>query len=113
LTADVGEQVTDAELAARFRRDPELLTAVYDRYIRDIHRYVAGRLDAQAAEDLTAEWTNQPLRGSSGTAEFGRCGSRAAVRRGRRSPVRRTTGPCSPTRPPDARPTAATGAAPP
>lgn len=55
MTAEVGEQVAGAELAARFRRDPETFTAVYDRYIRDIHRYVAGRLDAQAAEDLAAE----------------------------------------------------------
>ncbi|MBC6456391.1 RNA polymerase sigma factor [Actinomadura sp. HBU206391] len=55
MTADVGEQVTDAELAARFRRDPESFTTVYDRYIQAIHRYVAGRLDAQAAEDLAAE----------------------------------------------------------
>lgn len=55
MTADVGEQVTDAEFAARFRRDPETFTAVYDRYIREIHRYVAGRLDAQTAEDLAAE----------------------------------------------------------
>jgi RNA polymerase sigma-70 factor (ECF subfamily) len=28
---------------------------VYDRYFRDIHRYVAGRLDRQAADDLAAE----------------------------------------------------------
>jgi len=55
LTADVGEQVTDAELAVRFRRDPESFIAVYNRYIKDIYRYVAGRLDAQAAEDLAAE----------------------------------------------------------
>jgi RNA polymerase sigma factor (sigma-70 family) len=55
VTAEVGEQVTDAELAARFRRDPDRFTAVYDRYFTDIHRYVAGRLDVQAADDLAAE----------------------------------------------------------
>jgi RNA polymerase sigma-70 factor (ECF subfamily) len=55
VTAHVGDQVTDAELAVRFRRDPELFTAVYDRYVRDIHRYAAGRLDAQTAEDIAAE----------------------------------------------------------
>jgi len=33
LTADVGEQVIDAELAVRFRRDRESFTAVYNRYI--------------------------------------------------------------------------------
>jgi RNA polymerase sigma factor (sigma-70 family) len=55
VTAGVGEQVTDAELAARFRRDPERFTAVYDRYFGDIHRYVAGRLDVSVADDLAAE----------------------------------------------------------
>ncbi|WP_082309815.1 RNA polymerase sigma factor [Nonomuraea sp. SBT364] len=55
MIADVGEQVTDAELAARFRRDPEQFTAVHDRYYRDIYLYVAGRLDTQNAEDITAD----------------------------------------------------------
>ncbi|GAA2381748.1 RNA polymerase sigma factor [Nonomuraea africana] len=55
MTAGVGEQVTDAELAARFVRDPELFTLVHDRYFRDIYLYVAGRLDAQAAEDIAAD----------------------------------------------------------
>ena len=55
MTAEVGEHVTDAELANRFRKDPQEFTAVYDRYFRDIYLYVAGRLDAQAAEDLAAE----------------------------------------------------------
>ncbi|GAA2650590.1 RNA polymerase sigma factor [Nonomuraea recticatena] len=55
MTADVGEQVTDAELAAGFARDPELFTVVHDRHFRDIYLYVAGRLDAQAAEDIAAE----------------------------------------------------------
>ena len=55
LTADVGEPLTDTELAARFHRDPELFTTVYNRYIRDIYRYVAGRLDTQAADDIAAE----------------------------------------------------------
>ncbi|WP_188196973.1 RNA polymerase sigma factor [Nonomuraea sp. SYSU D8015] len=55
MTADVGECVTDAELVARYRRDPESFTAVHDRYFHDIYRYVAGRLDTQAAEDITAE----------------------------------------------------------
>ncbi|MBC6459831.1 RNA polymerase sigma factor [Actinomadura sp. HBU206391] len=55
MTADVGEQVTDAELVARFRRDAEQFTAVHDRYFRKIYLYVAGRLDVQAAEDIAAE----------------------------------------------------------
>jgi RNA polymerase sigma factor (sigma-70 family) len=55
VTADVGEQASDAELAARFKGDPDSFTAVYDRYVQDIHRYAAGRLDAQSAEDVAAE----------------------------------------------------------
>jgi len=55
LTADVGGQASDAELATRLRRDPELFTAVYDRHFRAIYPYVAGRLDVQAAEDIAAE----------------------------------------------------------
>jgi RNA polymerase sigma-70 factor (ECF subfamily) len=54
-TAEVGEHMTDGELAARFRHDPDRFTAVYDRYFDDIYRYVAGRLDVQAADDLAAE----------------------------------------------------------
>ena len=30
-------------------------TEVHDRYFADIYRYVAGRLGAQAAEDVAAE----------------------------------------------------------
>jgi len=55
VSAEVSEQVTDAELVARYRRDPDLFTAVHDRYYRDIYLYVAGRLDTQIAEDLVAE----------------------------------------------------------
>ncbi|WP_460338576.1 RNA polymerase sigma factor [Actinoallomurus acanthiterrae] len=55
MTADVGEQETDAELADGFRRDPDVFTAVHDRFFRDIYRYAAGRLDAQTAEDIAAE----------------------------------------------------------
>jgi RNA polymerase sigma factor (sigma-70 family) len=55
VTADVSERVTDAELVARFQQDPEQFTAVYDRYFHDIYRYVAGRLDVDAADDLAAE----------------------------------------------------------
>jgi RNA polymerase sigma factor (sigma-70 family) len=55
VTADVGERASDAELAARFKEDPDSFTAVYDRYVQDIHRYAAGRLDGQSAEDVAAE----------------------------------------------------------
>ncbi|MDP9847638.1 RNA polymerase sigma factor [Streptosporangium lutulentum] len=55
MTAEMREQVNDAELVDRFQRDPELFTAVYDRYFRDIYLYAAGRLDVQAGEDIAAE----------------------------------------------------------
>lgn len=50
-----GTEIADAELAARFPRDPELFTEVHDRYFAVIYRYVAGRLGAQTAEDIAAE----------------------------------------------------------
>ncbi|WP_089213948.1 RNA polymerase sigma factor [Streptosporangium subroseum] len=55
MTAEMREQVNDAELVDRFQRDPELFTAVYDRYFRDIYLYATGRLDVQAGEDIAAE----------------------------------------------------------
>jgi RNA polymerase sigma factor (sigma-70 family) len=55
VTAGTSERVTDAELAARYLREPELFTEVHDRYFGIIYRYVAGRLGAQAAEDVAAE----------------------------------------------------------
>ncbi|WP_214416185.1 RNA polymerase sigma factor [Sphaerisporangium fuscum] len=53
MTAELGaaEDLTDAQLA----RDPALFSAIYDRHFRDIYRYIAGRLDVQAADDLAAE----------------------------------------------------------
>lgn len=55
MTAGTSERVTDAELAARYLREPELFTEIHDRYFGVIYRYVAGRLGAQAAEDVAAE----------------------------------------------------------
>ncbi|WP_433237123.1 RNA polymerase sigma factor [Streptosporangium sp. CA-135522] len=55
MIANVGEQVTDADLGARLRSEPELFTVVHNRCFRDIYRYAAGRLDAQTAEDIAAE----------------------------------------------------------
>ena len=46
---------TDAELADRFLRDPQLFTEVHDRHFTAVHRYVAARLGTQAAEDVAAE----------------------------------------------------------
>lgn len=50
-----GTQASDAVLAAQFLRDPELFTEMHDRYFSAVHTYVAGRLGAQAAEDIVAE----------------------------------------------------------
>jgi RNA polymerase sigma factor (sigma-70 family) len=52
---DAAEHVTDADLVRQYRRDPDRFTAVYDRYFHDIHRYIAGRLDTQVADDIAAE----------------------------------------------------------
>ncbi|TDC58938.1 RNA polymerase sigma factor [Actinomadura sp. GC306] len=55
MTADLKRQVGDAELVARFRRDADAFTAVYDRYFLDVYRYAVGRLDVQTGEDIAAE----------------------------------------------------------
>ncbi|HEX4811867.1 MAG TPA: RNA polymerase sigma factor [Nonomuraea sp.] len=57
------EGLIDAQLAAQAGRDPAVFSAVYDRYFRDVYRYIAGRLDVQAADDLTAETFLIALRG--------------------------------------------------
>ncbi|MEU7864055.1 RNA polymerase sigma factor [Nonomuraea sp. NPDC049141] len=57
------EDVIDAQLAAQAGRDPAVFSAVYDRHFRDIYRYIAGRLDVQAADDLAAETFLVALRG--------------------------------------------------
>jgi RNA polymerase sigma factor (sigma-70 family) len=50
-----GPDASDAAQLARSRLDPEAFTGIYDRYFPVIHRYVAGRLGFQAADDLAAE----------------------------------------------------------
>jgi RNA polymerase sigma factor (sigma-70 family) len=62
VVIDVSDSLTDTDLAAGLRRDPELFTAVHDRYFRDIYRYVAGRLDPDVAEDIAAETFCQAFR---------------------------------------------------
>ncbi|MFI6509603.1 sigma factor [Streptosporangium sp. NPDC050855] len=49
------DQADDAELIRRSRDDPEQFAALFDRYARPIHHYVARRLSTQAADDITAE----------------------------------------------------------
>lgn len=48
-------EADDAELIRRSLDDPEQFAGVFDRYVEQIHRYVARRLGVQAAEDVTAE----------------------------------------------------------
>lgn len=50
-----GERMTDADLAVAIRSDPGQFAMVYERHFRDIYRYVAGRLDTQAADDIAAD----------------------------------------------------------
>ncbi|MFD0903602.1 RNA polymerase sigma factor [Actinomadura sediminis] len=48
-------EIDDAALVTASLDDPDRFTDVYDRHFPVIHRYVAGRLGAQAAEDVVAE----------------------------------------------------------
>ncbi|WP_328808028.1 RNA polymerase sigma factor [Nonomuraea antri] len=48
-------EAEDARLIEESLSTPERFAALYDRYSPEIHRYVAGRLGTQAADDLTAE----------------------------------------------------------
>lgn len=48
-------EIDDSGLIVASLDDPERFTTVYDRHFPAIHRYVAGRLGAQAAEDVVAE----------------------------------------------------------
>lgn len=50
-----GSDAYDAVLLARSRLDADAFTGIYDRYFPVIHRYFAGRLGSQAADDLAAE----------------------------------------------------------
>lgn len=45
----------DALLIERSRDEAEAFTGLYDRYLPVIHRYVAGRVGPQVADDLAAE----------------------------------------------------------
>ncbi|GAA2130241.1 RNA polymerase sigma factor [Actinomadura napierensis] len=55
MTAPPDTAPTDAELLTASVRDGDRFTAVYDLHYADIHRYVAGRLGPQAADDVVAE----------------------------------------------------------
>ena len=51
----VDHQLDDAVVVARSLRDPDRFAAIYDRYFAEVHRYVAGRLGRDVADDLAAE----------------------------------------------------------
>jgi len=44
-----------AAVVARSVRDPDQFAVIYDRYVGEVYRYVAGRLGRDVAEDLAAE----------------------------------------------------------
>ncbi|MEV3926921.1 RNA polymerase sigma factor [Actinomadura coerulea] len=47
--------LSDAEVIRHSLTDPESFAVLFERYGRQIHRYAARRLGAQAAEDIVAE----------------------------------------------------------
>lgn len=54
-TADDTENVDDVDLIRQSRVEPERFAALFDRYYREIHRFVANRLGPSVADDLAAE----------------------------------------------------------
>lgn len=50
-----GAERTDAWVVERSWDEPDVFSALFDRYADDIHRYVARRLGTEAADDLMAE----------------------------------------------------------
>ncbi|MTE18681.1 sigma-70 family RNA polymerase sigma factor [Streptomyces sp. TRM43335] len=58
MTAEPGGGVardSDARVIERSRDEPEVFAELFDRHADAVHRYVARRLGAQAAEDLMAD----------------------------------------------------------
>lgn len=51
----IPDQRGDAALIERSWHEPERFGAIFDAYFKEIHRYVARRLDLQAADDIAAE----------------------------------------------------------
>jgi RNA polymerase sigma-70 factor (ECF subfamily) len=46
---------TDAALIAQSQVDPERFGEIYDRYVAEVHRYLARRIGSEIADDLAAE----------------------------------------------------------
>lgn len=55
VTVDNVVEIGDATLLEASLTRPERFAGLYDRYIEEIHRYLAGRLGSQIADDLAAE----------------------------------------------------------
>ncbi|HEY7486153.1 MAG TPA: RNA polymerase sigma factor [Streptosporangiaceae bacterium] len=51
----MAEQISDAEVIEKSRREPECFAVIFDRYFQQIHRYVASRIGLAAADDVAAE----------------------------------------------------------
>jgi RNA polymerase sigma factor (sigma-70 family) len=51
----VDDRLDDAAVLARSLREPDRFAAIYDRYLGEVYRYVAGRLGRDVADDLAAE----------------------------------------------------------
>ncbi|MGI5170911.1 RNA polymerase sigma factor [Spirillospora sp. CA-253888] len=66
MTAPPDTAPTDAELLIASVHDGDRFTLVYDRHYADVHRYVAGRLGPQAADDVVAEIFLAAFRGRAG-----------------------------------------------
>ncbi|MGV9778160.1 RNA polymerase sigma factor [Streptosporangium sp. NPDC003464] len=52
---DVPVRLDDAALIEQSWHRPDVFAVLYDRYFGEIHRYAAGRLGTQIADDLAAE----------------------------------------------------------
>ncbi|MEV5707404.1 RNA polymerase sigma factor [Actinoallomurus sp. NPDC052274] len=55
MTGGPGTEVTDAEIIRLSAREAERFAEIFDRYYVEIHQYVARRLGAALADDVTAE----------------------------------------------------------
>jgi RNA polymerase sigma-70 factor (ECF subfamily) len=52
---DMPAKIDDAALIEQLLHRPDLFAVLYDRYFGEIHRYAAGRLGTEIADDLAAE----------------------------------------------------------
>lgn len=54
-TSDDGPAVSDGDTVARSLDTPVVFGAIFDRYYRQVHRYLARRVGRQRADDLSGE----------------------------------------------------------